>query len=68
MIIVFSFQAGFNFLTKACLFLCFENALKFFLIFLLFSLLQINIFDVFVFFLNILRLSLAAQPDPRRIY
>jgi len=40
--------------------------------FLLFSLLQINIFDVFVFFLilflNILRLGLAAQPDSRRIY
>ena len=48
---------------------CFEKNFKFFL---LFSLLQINIFDVFVFFLilflNILRLDLVTQLDPMRIY
>jgi hypothetical protein len=38
------------FLIKTCLFLCFENALKKFENFLFFSLIQINIFNVFVLF------------------
>jgi hypothetical protein len=45
---------------------CFEKNLIFFL---LFSLLQINIFVFFlILFLNILRLGLAAQAHLRRIY
>jgi len=38
------------FLIKTCLFLCFENALKKFENFLFFSLIKINIFNVFVLF------------------
>ena len=50
--IFFSFQVELNFLIKACLVLRLKNALKkIWNFFLLFYLFQINIFDVFVFFL-----------------
>ena len=55
MIIFLSFQVGLNFLIRACLFLCFKNALKKFSNFFIVFLLQINIFDVFVFFLSFLK-------------
>jgi hypothetical protein len=67
MIIVFPFQVGLNFLIKLCLILRFKNSLKKNLkILKFFSLLQINIFYVFVLFKkNMLRLCMAAKLDPR---
>ena len=64
----FPFQVGLNFLIKSCLILHFEHSLNFFLIiFKYFSLLQINIFVMFLYYYflkNMLRLCLATTPDP----
>jgi hypothetical protein len=61
----FSFQVGLNFLIKSCLILRFENFLT---IFKFFSLLQINIFIMFLYYVfkkNMLRLCLVVTPNPR---